>query len=622
MCGIAGIVHPDSGRTVEPSQIEAMCSVMQHRGPDDQGIYCDGPVGIGMRRLAIIDLSSGQQPIANEDQTVWIVFNGEVYNFQEKRALLEGKGHQFRTNADTEVIVHLYEEFGLDFVDHLRGMFAIAIWDCSKKRCVLVRDRLGIKPLYYRVADGILQFGSELKTLLACPDVPRSIDDAALREFLVFQYVPNPMTIFEGIRQLQPGHLLVWEDGHESISEYWRLKIEPTPQPFDQATEKFDELLAESVKLRLIADVPLGVFLSGGLDSGSVVATMARVSDEPIKTFSIGFEDERLNELPDARHVAEMYGTDHHERIVKSDALGLLPKLMWHYDEPFADDSAIPTYYVSQAAREHVTVALSGDGGDEMLIGYARYPKYHKLRWILGLPAPLRALLWGPASKAIPNGVRGAGFLKMLRNGMRDGYMDGMSIYTSDTLGDIMSDPSIGEKLAAVGESFRAHWTRSEGLPVTGRLQHIDANTYLPDCMLTKVDRASMANSLEVRVPLLDHVLAEFLATLPIDYKFRDGKGKQILRQIMEPRLPPGHLNRQKRGFGTPIDRWFQNELKELLSDTLLDSRATQRGIFRRDAIERMIAEQGGIGRRNHSRRLWALLTFELWHRVVLEGDM
>jgi asparagine synthase (glutamine-hydrolysing) len=623
MCGIAGKFNFDPARPIDPERLAAMTAVIAHRGPDADGFYVADGIGLGHRRLSIIDLSTGHQPLANEDRTIWIVFNGEVYNFSDLRTELEGFGHRFRTHSDTEVIVHAYEQWGDRAVDRFRGMFAFALWDSLKRRLLLVRDRLGVKPLFYAVTAAGIAFGSEIKALLEDPDVPREWSADALDAFLALTYVPSPQTMYRGIAKLPPAHLLVAEPGHVSIRPYWDLEFpgDGDPAREDDYLERLDELVNESVRLRLISDVPLGAFLSGGIDSSAVVAAMAEACAGRVVTTSVGFDEDAFNELDYARTVARHLGVDQHEHVVRPDIVELLPKLAWHFDEPFADSSAVPTYYVSKAARERVTVALSGDGGDELWAGYAR----HRVE-----RAELQARRWlGPFGSAagrlgamLPLGVKGARSLRHLALSPAEacarkhayGLFESESrsgLYTTDFAAAVRHvDP-----LA----SFRRFYAACQSADPLDRALYVDVKTYLPEDIMTKVDRMSMAVSLESREPLLDHKLLEFVATVPSALKLKDGRRKYLLRRLLERRVPKSIVDRPKHGFEAPVGEWLRGPLAPMVDDLLFDGRLRDRGVFDDRAVARIWAEHREQ-RQDHRHRLWSLVMVELWFRQCVDG--
>jgi asparagine synthase (glutamine-hydrolysing) len=626
MCGICGVVHKD-GAPVDAPALERMAAALAHRGPDDSGIEALGAVGLGHRRLSIIDLSpDGHQPMGNEDGSVRIVFNGEIYNFRELRAGLEQRGHRFRSRSDTEVILHLYEELGTDCLSRLRGMFAFAIWDEPRRRLFLARDRVGKKPLYYADTASRFLFGSEIKAILVAGGVERQPDRQALYHYLTYQYVPSPWTAFEGIRCLPPAHYLLLENGEARIERYWRLAYQPKLKAPEAALE--EELrarLREAVRLRLVSDVPLGAFLSGGVDSSAVVALMARESAEPVRTFSIGFREEEFDELAFARLVAERCGTQHTEWIVEPHALEILPRLVWHFDQPFADPSAIPTWYVAKLAREHVTVVLNGDGGDEDFAGYGRYAA-NDLTVRRERTLPLRA--WRRA-RALAAGLRRA-----LRRGAlprRLAELRPVSVEMENALRichfteeekSALCTPEFVRSAGGV-DSFAllfAAYGAAGDAEFLDRALAADVGMYLPDDLLVKVDVASMASSLEARSPFLDHEFMEFAARLPVACKLREGETKRILKRALRGLVPDAVLERRKMGFGVPLARWFRGELRDFVRDALLGSEARGRGYFREDAV-RTLLEEHLEGRADRSNHLWNLAMLELWHRIFIDPD-
>jgi len=618
MCGIAGIADV-AGRVADEALLRAMTSVQAHRGPDGEAVVCRGSVGLGHRRLAIIDLNTGDQPMANEDGSIWIVFNGEIYNFHELRCELEARGARFRTVSDTEVILKAYEADGPACVERLRGMFAFAILDERRRRLLLARDRAGIKPLVYAWDGRRLLFGSEIKAILQDPRVDRDLDQEALGDYLTYHYVPAPRTIFREVRKLPPAStlLLPLDGGEPVISEYWRLRFAPDPHVTESEwIERLRTHLADAVRSHMVSDVPIGAFLSGGVDSSTVVALMAQASATPIRTFSIGFDEADFDELRFARQVATRYGTEHYELVVKPSALEVLPKLVWHFDEPFADSSAIPTYYVSKITREHVTVALSGDGGDENFAGYRRYARAVGLHERLdrGAAALLRPLFRAAAS-ALPVGAPGQAYAGLLGAGPIERYRRLVAYQRRETLRRLLSDDLAAlARSAASADTFAQLVARSGAPDYITALQYIDVHTYLPGDILTKVDLTSMAVSLESRVPLLDHRLMEFVATIPSSLKLKNGTGKYLLKRAMATSLPVEILTRRKMGFGVPLAAWFRGELRDMTRDVLLSPAARQRGFFRIAEVETLLRTHDA-GRRDCSARLWALVCFELWMR-------
>jgi len=620
MCGIAGVLELDRRRRPSRESLHRMAKVLAHRGPDEEGFYESGPVGFAHRRLSIIDLASGQQPMESADGSVCVVFNGEIYNYPELKVELEQRGHVFRTRSDTEVLLALYVEAGVEAFARLNGMFACAFWDARTSRLVLVRDRLGKKPLYYyRDAERVV-FGSELKAVLAHGGVPRTLDLGALGEYLTHGYVVGDEAIVKGVRHVAPAEAVIVADGTLSRHSYWRLRFEPAASPPSEAEaiERTTELLQQAVKRRLMSEVPLGAFLSGGIDSSTVVALMARLSPRPVQTFSVGFEERSHSELDDARRVARHLGTDHHEMIVKPAALDVLPDLVWHLDEPFGDSSALPTYYVCQAARQHVTVALSGDGGDEVFAGYTRYQRLDQWRQWRRIPGWIRRGVLAPIGRAMPftwpgwNSLHAAGRLP------DDGLAPCLGMYPY--ILDELCTQDLKAALAGVDPfaHTRALLAESSELDPVSRAQHLDTLQYLPSDILTKVDRMSMANSLEVRAPLLDHTLLEYVATLPVSLKLRGTVSKYLLRQVAGRMLPASVLTKPKQGFAIPEGRWFRGSLRPFAEDVLLDRRSLGRGFFRRDTVARMLRHHAS-GARDYSRWIWNLILLELWCRRFLD---
>jgi asparagine synthase (glutamine-hydrolysing) len=631
MCGITGAVWTKPELAIEPPLLQRMTDVLRHRGPDDAGCYRNEyrvrppsdavpGVALGFRRLSIIDVCGGHQPMSNEDGTVWAVFNGEIYNFLELRHRLEGAGHVFQTRSDTETIVHLYEDEGADCFRHLNGMFAIAIWDSRRRRLVLGRDRLGQKPVVYYQQPGRLSFASELKSLLEIPDIPREIDVAAIDQYLTYQYVPYPQTIFRGLRKLPPGHFAVYADDQLRVEPYWQPDWNVQRRiSRPEAVEQLRSLLESSIQMRLQSEVPLGAFLSGGVDSSLVVAIAQQKTSQSLKTFSIGFPIKEYDETHYARRVAEHLGTDHYEFQVTPNALEILPQLVWHYDEPFADSSAIPTWYVSQMTRQHVTVALSGDGGDELFIGYPRY-KAVALAAQLDRLWPLRSIFgarcwqWLPSSSRQKSVVRRfKRFCEVLGTQPLRRYLDWIGIFNEASRAELYTDEFVSrlpdqDPADFLGAALERAAARD---PVTA-FALADLTTYLPCDLMTKVDIASMAHSLECRQPFLDYRLVELAAALPVRWKFRRGVGKRILRDAFGHLLPAEIWNRPKMGFGVPLDHWFRNELRELTGDVLLGQTARGRGYFRPEVVARMVHDHQN-GTFNHCYRLWSLLVLELW---------
>ncbi len=639
MCGITGAIWTSQSAAIDASTLERMTALVTHRGPDDSGSYSsecrvdpgDGPmpgVALGFRRLSIIDLAGSRQPLSNEDGTVWVVFNGEIYNFRALRQGLEAAGHRFQTSGDDEVIVHLYEEHGEDFCKHLWGMFALALWDSRRRQLVLARDRLGKKPLVYRLEPERLLFASELKCLLAAPGVPREVDPRAVAEYLTYQYVPHPRTIFCGTSKLPPAHYAVWRDGRLDVKCYWQPDFnQEVDRPWNDYVAETRELLTDAVRLRLQSDVPLGTFLSGGIDSTIVVGLMSQLAGGRIKTFSIGFRDPRYDETRWAREVANRFGTEHHELQVEPKAAEILPRLIWHYDEPMADSSALPTWYVAELARRDVKVTLTGDGGDELFAGYDRYRAVRLSAIVDRLPGPIRRLLASRFWRGLGSGGRRSilrrfgRFSAALAKSPVERYLDWIGIFDQASLDALWSD-DFRARVANVDptEFLDRAWQRSDRRDAVTAASLADLTTYLPCDLLVKVDIASMAHGLECRQPFLDHRLVELAAAMPVRHKQRFGQGKRILRHAFADLLPASVLRRPKMGFGVPIESWLRNELREMVRDTLLRPTTLARGYFRPDAVMRIVDEHQS-GQRNHAHRLWALLVLELWHRQWVDGS-
>ncbi|HUU58805.1 MAG TPA: asparagine synthase (glutamine-hydrolyzing) [Phycisphaerae bacterium] len=628
MCGICGVVDCGGLDGDVPVRLQAMVRSLRHRGPDQSGTHCDRRAALGHARLSIIDLTDGRQPLSNEDQTVWITYNGEVYNFRSLADELRDKGHRFRTRTDTEVIVHLYEEEGIDCVHRLRGMFAMAIWDAPRRELYLVRDRLGIKPLYYTAGDGRLIFASEIKGILSHGGVRREVRADALSDYLTFLYVPAPKTMFKDIYKLPPGHWARFDERGLAVRQYWDLPPRPPARcARSQIEADLVDRISESVRMRLVSDVPLGAFLSGGVDSSAVVAMMARSGHRPLVTTSIGFNEDRYNELPFARRVARRYHTDHHEQVVTADASGVVEKLAWHYDEPFADYSSIPTYYVSLAARRAVTVALSGDGGDENFGGYRRY-RFDRMerrirRW---LPRAVRRWVVRPLAgiypKAdwLPRPLRAKVTLGNLAADAPTAYCRSVG-FLSDEQKPALLHPDLAAALRGYrsADIIRHHMNRAQRDDLDA-VTYTDIKTYLPDDILTKVDRASMAVSLEVRVPLLDHTLVEFAATVPASMKIDGDGGKSVLKSAFRDYLDDETLYRAKQGFTPPIAEWLGSDLREMAGDLLDRPTALYADYLDRRAVRKAWADCCA-GLRNNAPLLWAVLTFELWAGTFLRGQ-
>jgi asparagine synthase (glutamine-hydrolysing) len=621
MCGICGVISFQENAPVDRLNLLRMNASLQHRGPDDEGYYEDDQVGLAMRRLSIIDLHTGQQPISNESGEIWVVYNGEIYNFQKVRATLEQRGHIFKTQTDTEVIVHAYEEYGDQCVTHFNGMFAIALWDARERRLFLARDRLGIKPLYYWSGADKLIFGSELKALMIHPDVPRQIDLAALDLFLTLEYIPAPRTIYDSVFKLLPGHLLVFEKGKLKVTQYWDIPYQPITQSESECAEILSGLIKESVRLHLISDVPLGVFLSGGIDSSTIVGYMSQSADEPVRTFSIGFEADTYNELPYAQAVAKHFGTQHHVEVMKSDHTDLAEQLVAHFDEPFADTSVFPTFLVSKLASREVKVVLSGDGGDELFAGYDTYLAERLDRCYRRLPQPLRQHVlpklagWlppQPAKKGVLNKVKrmveGGAFDPSLQHARWMIFLnssDKNSLYSSDLRSTLDDHPTT--------DFFHDYFKKANRFDRLAQQQYVDVKTYLADDILTKVDRMSMAVSIEARVPLLDYRIVEFALNLPAHMKLHGARTKSILRQAVKNMVPQLVLEKPKEGFSIPMKYWLSTSLKPMMLDLLSKAALQKYGYFDHQVVAKWIQEHLD-GRVNHSHRLWALMVFEMWY--------
>ena len=632
MCGITGGLWFEDSAALAPKVLDRMTDALTHRGPDDRGTYLqpiksdvtgDVPgVALGFRRLSIIDLESGAQPMSNEDGSLWMVFNGEIYNFAELRKRLEGAGHRFRTESDSETIVHLYEDLGTECFEHLNGMFAIAIWDAHKKQLVLARDRLGKKPLFYQWKNRQLLFGSELKAMAECSAFDRRIDAGSIDQFLTYQYVPHPRTIYAASNKIPPGHFAVFSESGYRVRNYWKVDwAGETDIGEQEANGRLQSLMRDSIRLRLRSDVPLGAFLSGGVDSSLIVALAQEQLDRPIHTFSIGFREADFDESQYAKQVAAWTRSEHHEYQVTPDAVSILDDLVWHYDEPFGDSSAIPTWYLSKWTRQHVTVALSGDGGDELFAGYDRYRALWMSRWMDRI-LPIGPILGSRMIQGLPSSNRQRSFIRRLKRfgeaanqPMARRYMNWLQIFPERMRADLYRDDFV-QQLPEEDpfEFFESAWLGVGSRDLVSKASLSDLVTYLPCDLMTKVDIASMAHSLECRQPFLDYRLVEFAASLPASLKMRSGRGKQILRSAFDRMLPRQIWNRKKMGFGVPLGSWFQNELRSLTEQRLLsdDSRCQQ--FFRADALNSLV-QQHMTGKVNHCYRLWNLLVLESWLR-------
>jgi asparagine synthase (glutamine-hydrolysing) len=628
MCGIAGLVEFDGAHAPE-SLVAAMCTAMSHRGPDDEGIRAIPAIPngqepraiLGNRRLSIIDVAGGHQPIPNEDGTIWVVQNGEIYNFQALRDRLLASGHTMATKSDTEILVHLYEELGDEFVRELDGMFALALWDDRRKRLLLARDRFGKKPLLYAEAGGRLWFGSEFQALLADPAIRRDIDFDALDEYLSFMSIPAPLTIYRQIRKLPPAHILVRDRSGTRISRYWSLGYLPKLQiDEEEAAAEVRRLLTEAVRKRLISEVPLGAFLSGGVDSSAVVAIMAGLIGDRVKTFAIGFDDARFNELPHARRIAEKYGCDHHEFEVRPRAVEVVPTLVRHYGEPYADSSAIPSFYLAKLTRQHVTVALNGDGGDESFGGYAWHAGSRLAEQWQRVPSPLRGLAEQIASGLAPlSGNRRSTISRLSRfmsgasRPRAERYRRWLSVFTPELKSALYLSPR-----PRASDPIDAIFAGAPSLDAIDAMVRADVEWYLPTDLLVKVDIATMANSLEARSPFLDWHLTEFAARLPSHLKVKGNTSKYILKKAIADLVPAENMHRPKQGFAVPVGPWFRGELKEFLADHILGSRFHSRGLFKAGEVQRLFEDhQRGAG--DHAHHLWTLLMLELWFREFID---
>jgi asparagine synthase (glutamine-hydrolysing) len=626
MCGIAGIVHGD-GRAADPALVERMCAAIEHRGPDARGIHAEGPAGLGIQRLRVVDLEGGDQPIYNEDRSVAVVLNGEIYNFRELRRRLEAAGHRFRSDGDTEVIVHLYEEEGVECVRSLDGMFAFALWDEPRRRLLVARDRVGKKPLFYSLRAGALSFASELRALLEDEEVPRDLDEAALDCYLAYGYVPAPFSAFAAVRKLPPATRMVYEGGRVALERYWQLDYSRKHAVDDprELHQPLLEQLQEATRRRLVADVPLGAFLSGGIDSSAVVAAMARETSEPVKTFSIGFGGGRFDELEHARAVAELFGTEHEELHVRPDAIEIAPKIARHYGEPFADSSAIPSFYLAEMTRRHVTVALNGDGGDESFAGYTRYAANALAGRLERIPAPMRRAAAALAGRVPESGEEQSARNRLRRLGGSLGlegparYERYVSLFDAGQRAWLYTD----EHRAALGdggvaaEAIAEPWREASGRDRLDVLLEVDVRTYLPGDLLTKIDIATMAHSLEARSPFLDPALMQFAASIPAPMKLRGMEKKVVLRDALRSWLPETILDRPKQGFSVPLADWLRGDLRDYSRDLLLDPAALSRSRFRPAALETLLSEhEAGT---EHAHRIWALMMLELWRTEVLE---
>jgi len=632
MCGICGIYNFNV-QAVNKELLEKMNNTLVHRGPDGEGYYIEKNIGLGHRRLSIIDLEGGKQPMGNEDGSIQVVFNGEIYNFLELKKDLEAKGYHFRTRSDTETIIYGYEEWGEEFVQKLRGMFAIALWDSRNQKLLLIRDRIGKKPVYYYLGKDRILFASEIKALLMDKSIPKEIDPIALDSYLSFGYVPSPLSIFKAIRKLPPAHIAVCKLGDFSVRQYWHLDMEniASPKSEEEVLEELRGLFDEAVRLRLISDVPLGAFLSGGVDSSAVVASMAGlIGNGPVKTATIGFSDKRFDELEYARIVAKQYQTDHTEFVVTPDALEVLDDIVWHLDEPFADASAIPTYYVSKMARQKVTVALSGDGGDETFAGYNNRYYMNRLEDSIRrkLPGFLKQNILGPMGEIypkadfLPRPFRLKRFLSNLSHTFEQAYFRDMSFYFLPEMkeklyrSEFKSTIKDFDAFSILGKHFKVN----RNPDVTTRVQYVDIKTYLPEDILVKVDRMSMAHSLEVRAPILDHKLIEYVGSLPSNLKLKGKESKYIFKKMLEDRLPQNILYRRKQGFSIPLASWLRNEMRGFVEETLFSPNNGLNSYFNPEYIKEMWVKHLS-GRQDYAYPLWGLMMFSLWKRRFLDKN-
>ena len=627
MCGICGKISLSSNARIDEDLVRKMCSVLEHRGPDDEGIYLSMDkvsVGLGHRRLSVIDISSaGHQPMSNEDGTVRVVMNGEIYNFIELKERLAEIGHIFKSHTDTEVILHLYEEKGVDCLNDLRGPFAFAIWDERKKRLFIARDRIGKKPLYYIYRDQTLIFASEIKAIIQDPEVLVEVNRSAVTDYLTYGYVPTPESMFKGIMKLPPAHFMIYEKGNIKIERYWELDFSKKVKLSEsEYCSRIMDLLEEAVRIRMTSDVPLGAFLSGGIDSSAIVYMMSKSSSRAVKTFSIGFEDREYSELKFAKVIADRFGTEHREYIVKPNAIEILPKLVWHYNEPYADSSALPSYYVAKMTRQEVTVALNGDGGDECFGGYERFMAARYAEYLKIIPAPFMKAIAGqlPESLGLKDfRTRLKRFLLMSSRPYRERHYNWVSIFRDNEKGDLFSDLFKSEIKDRDSFSYLDNaFNRCKSKDMVDLVMSTDIMTNLLDDLLVKMDIATMANSLEGRSPFLDHKMMEFCAAMPSNMKIKGTKLKYIIKKALSLVLPKEILSRGKMGFGVPLDSWFRGELKGYSHEILLSDKCIKRGYFKRDALKRILDEHCA-GKVNGGARIWSLLFLELWHRIFMD---
>ena len=602
---------------MDPGDVQRMCDAIAHRGPDDEGFYFEPGVGLGMRRLSIIDLDTGHQPIHNEDRSIQVVFNGEIYNYKELRQELQQRGHSFYTDTDTETIVHLYEEYGSKVVEKLRGMFAFALWDGRRRQLLLARDRLGIKPLFYAYNHGRLIFASELKAILQLPEIDTALNWKSAQRLFTFLATPSSESLVEGVHKLGPGQILIAAPNRgPRVEQYWDVHFVPDYEhDEDFFVERLRELLLEAVRLRMISDVPIGAFLSGGLDSSAVVAMMSGLASEPVKTYTIGFEDSGFDETPYARQVAAQFGTVHSEQILATNALDVIEDIAWYLDEPLGDSSVIPTYMVSKLAARDVKVSLSADGGDELFAGYDKYVVENRERNYRFIPSPLRSAM-GYIGRALPDSARGKNFLEHIALDGVNRYLDASTFFKLEDQKRLFR-PEVFELMSADPYRSEAEHLRKHNGNWLSSLQYLDLKSYLPLDILTKVDRMSMAHSLEARVPLLDHKLVEFAATIPPELKLKQGATKYIFKKAMRGILPGAIIDRPKHGFAVPLGQWFKGRFDDFLHDLLLSDTSKRRGILNPGHVEHLI----GLHRRGRplDSQLWTLISFELWCRTFMD---
>jgi asparagine synthase (glutamine-hydrolysing) len=617
MCGIAGFINMGINEEDAKQLIDNMCEKIHHRGPNERGTWVENDKALGMTRLSIIDVPGGQQPIFNEDRSVLVVFNGEIYNYKELKARLEQLGHQFRTKSDTESIVHAYEEYGDDCVKHLRGMFSFAIWDRNRQRLLLARDRFAKKPLNYYWDGKRFIFGSEIKSILEA-GVEREVNPIALDEYLVYRYVPAPNTMFKNIMKVPPAHIMVVENGRIETRQYWDLSFVPSCNDDEEtAIEHIRELIKDAIKVRLMSEVPLGAFLSGGIDSSLMVGYMSQMIDQPVRTFTIGFDEADFSEVPYARQMAKRFGTDHHEFFVRPNLLDVLPKLAWGYDEPFGDASALSAYYVAKLAKENVSVILAGDGSDELFGGYTHYQREQAIDHI---PGWARQAV-GTASLLMPDGMRGKRRMRSLTADLPTRYVQGTMVFPVGTR-ERMYRSDYFEQLRDHNPYVRqtSQFQKVRNLDVVSQMQYVDSRNYLIDDIMVKVDKACMLNSLEVRAPFMDQYLAEYVASLPVSYRVNNGKLKYLLKKAASEILPPEILNRKKQGFSVPLKYWFRGELSGFVHDTLESKQARERGIFNPQFVHHLLETHKSNRAVDHSSSIWVMLCLELWFRAYIDS--